>query len=58
MLDMTAPEGAAGAAETGWCDELCEVSLVHHLPGRLRLRSTAAKGNAPVSEELRRGYRG
>jgi hypothetical protein len=31
-----------------------EFDLVHHLPGRLRLRSGVLKGNARASEEARR----
>ena len=31
-----------------------EFYLVHHLPGRLRLRSAVLKGNALASEEARR----
>jgi hypothetical protein len=29
-----------------------EASLVHHLPGRLRLRSAALKGNAQVCQDV------
>jgi copper chaperone CopZ len=56
MLKDIFLNGAALAADVGAgrADRAAAfaVSLVHHLPGRLRLRSTALKGNARVGEDV------
>jgi hypothetical protein len=54
MLKHLFLNGAA-VADDGRDDRAAafEVSLVHHLPGRLRLRSAALKGNARAGENAR-----
>jgi hypothetical protein len=41
-------------AEVGQSPTPFEFEIAHHVPGRLRLRSAALKGNACASEQVRR----
>jgi hypothetical protein len=41
------------AGMAGDCPAAFEFALAHHVPGRLRLRSAAPKGNACASEQAR-----
>jgi hypothetical protein len=45
---------APNVVGAGDCSSALHVDLVHHLPGRLRLRSALLKGNARASEETQR----
>ena len=55
--DMTARKGQAALADiagrNAGCPAGCALDLVHHLPGRLRLRSTALKRDARAIEDRR-----
>jgi hypothetical protein len=57
MLKDIFLNGAALAADVGAGREdraaAFAVNLVHHLPGRLRLRSAALKGNARAGEDIK-----
>ena len=55
MINTTALRGAAFSSNNAGRNEVCLASfeIVHHVPGRLRLRSAAMKGNAPASENVR-----
>jgi copper chaperone CopZ len=56
--DTTARKGRAALADiagrNAGCPAGCALDLVHHLPGRLRLRSTALKRDARAIEHRRR----
>ena len=56
--DTTARKGSAAPADTATCNAVFPaefaLDLVHHLPGRLRLRSAALKRNAHAIEYQRR----
>ena len=58
MISNTDMKGAAVlapiAAAAGDRPAAFEFALAHQIPGRLRLRSAALKGNASASEEARR----
>jgi hypothetical protein len=49
--DIEVTPAVVGAGD---CPSALHVYLVHHLPGRLRLRSALLKGNARASEETQR----
>jgi len=55
--DTTARKGSAAPADTGTCNAVFPaefaLDLVHHLPGRLRLRSAALKRDACAIEHQR-----
>jgi len=56
MISDTVMKGAAvrvPAAAAGDRPAASEFALAHHVPGRLRLRSAALKGNASASEQAR-----
>ena len=56
MISNTDMKGAVRvpiAATAGDCPAAFEFALAHHVPGRLRLRSAALKGNALASEQAR-----
>jgi hypothetical protein len=57
MISNTDTKGAAVrvpiAATAGDRPAAFEFALAHHVPGRLRLRSPALKGNASASEQAR-----
>jgi hypothetical protein len=57
MISNTDMKGAAVrvpiAATAGDCPAAFEFALAHHVPGRLRLRSAALKGDASASEQAR-----
>lgn len=58
MISNTDLKGAAALAPivtgVGARPTALEFDLAHHLPGRLRLRSTALKGNGQAIQEARR----
>jgi hypothetical protein len=57
MISKNDLKGAAVSARNvvgaGDCPAIVKLDLVHHLPGRLRLRSAELKGNARAGEEAR-----
>jgi hypothetical protein len=57
MINKTLLQGAAVAApniaRAGGCPPVVKLDVVHRLPGRLRLRSAALKGDRRASEEMR-----
>jgi hypothetical protein len=60
MISNTDMKGAAVrvpiAATAGDCPAAFEFALAHHVPGRLRLRSAALKGDASASEQARHRF--